>query len=54
MEQTEELRVSGSPSLLISSMVVVQCHLEAEDAAAVAAAGLLVAFRLASVLEQVW
>ena len=50
MEETEELRVSGSPSLSISSMAVVQCRLEAEDAAA----GLLVAFRLASVLERVW
>ena len=54
MEETEELQVSGSPSLSISSMVVVQCRLEAEDATAVAAVGLLVAFRLVSVLEWVW
>ena len=54
MEETEELWVSGSPSLSISSMAVVRCRLEAEDAAAVTAAGLLVAFRLASVLEWVW
>ena len=50
MEETKELRANGSPSPSISSMVVVRCHLEAEDAAA----GLLVAFRLASVLEWVW
>ena len=54
MEETEELRASGLLSLSISSIVIVWCHLEAEDAAATRAAGLLVAFHLASVLERVW
>jgi hypothetical protein len=52
MEETEELRASGPLSSSISSMVA-RCRFEAEDAAAVAAAGLLVAFRLVFVLERV-
>jgi hypothetical protein len=54
MEETEESWASGSSSPSVSPMLVVQCRLEAEDAATVAAAGLLVAFRLVSVLERVW
>jgi hypothetical protein len=52
MEETEELRVSGSPSSATSSMAV-RCRFEAEDAATVAAAGLLVAFHLVFVFERV-
>ena len=50
MEETEQLWAHGSLIPSISSIIVLWCCFEAEDAAA----GLVVAFHLVFVFEQVW